>query len=110
MRLHFSQFQFSVLDFKYLISQTELSRTSPPDGFLLVYSVVDRPSFQRVEMEIRRLQEMDLLRTKAVVIVANKIDLARSRSISTQGDIYLWLSSHFHILTHTTQPFTSSRR
>lgn len=59
---------------------------NPPDGFLLVFSVVDRASFQRVESELRKLQEMDLIRTKAVVIVGNKIDLARSRSVSAQGN------------------------
>lgn len=60
---------------------------NPPDGFLLVYSVVDRASFQRVESALRQLQEIDLIRTKAVVIVANKIDLARSRSVSAQGKL-----------------------
>ncbi|OXA46812.1 GTP-binding protein GEM [Folsomia candida] len=70
--------------FKMNNTKTELNRLTPPDGFLLVYSVVDRASFQRMETELRRLQEMDLLRTKAVVIVANKIDLARSRVIGTQ--------------------------
>lgn len=54
-----------------------------------------------METELRRLQEMDLLRTKAVVIVANKIDLARSRVIGTQGDIYICLSHP----THDTRAF-----
>lgn len=58
---------------------------NPPDGFLLVFSVVDRSSFQKVESELRKLQEIDFIRTKAVVIVGNKIDLARSRSVSAQG-------------------------
>ena len=56
------------------ILQTELNRAEPPDAFVLVYSVVDRSSFQKVEQELRRLQEWDLLRSKATVLVANKID------------------------------------
>ncbi|ODM90944.1 GTP-binding protein REM 1 [Orchesella cincta] len=64
--------------------KVECDRLNPPDGFLLVFSVVDRSSFQRVESDLRKLQEADLIRTKAVVIAANKIDLARSRSVSPQ--------------------------
>ncbi|CAG7835631.1 unnamed protein product, partial [Allacma fusca] len=70
--------------FKMNNPKTELNRSDPPDAFVLVYSVVDRSSFQRAETELRRLQEWDFLRTKAVVLVANKIDLARSRAVSTQ--------------------------
>jgi signal recognition particle receptor subunit beta len=56
-----------------------------------------------METELRRLQEMDFLRTKAVVIVANKIDLARSRSISTQGDMTSLLKQYL-LLTLTQRP------
>lgn len=31
------------------------------------------------------LQDLDLIRTRPVIIVANKIDLARSRAVSSQG-------------------------
>ncbi len=30
-------------------------------------------------------QDMDLIRTRPVILVANKIDLARSRAVSSQG-------------------------
>lgn len=30
-------------------------------------------------------QDLDLIRTRPVIIVANKIDLARSRAVSSQG-------------------------
>jgi len=63
-----------------------LNRLDPPDAFVLVYSVVDRSSFQKAEAELRKLQEWDLTRMKAVVLVGNKIDLVRSRAVSTQGE------------------------
>lgn len=54
------------------------------DAFLVVYSVVDKASFNRAEEILSRLQDMDLLRTRPVILVANKIDLARSRAVSAQ--------------------------
>jgi len=47
---------------------------------------VDRNSFQKIETELRRIQELEFLRNKAIVVVGNKIDLARSRAVSTQGE------------------------
>lgn len=55
------------------------------DAFVLVFSVVDKASFTRVEQLLQSLQDMDLIRTRPVIIVANKIDLARSRAVSSQG-------------------------
>uniref|UniRef100_A0A336MYD8 CSON007515 protein n=1 Tax=Culicoides sonorensis TaxID=179676 RepID=A0A336MYD8_CULSO len=54
------------------------------DAFLVVYSVVDKPSFQKAEQIIMTLADMDLSRTRPIILVANKIDLARSRAISSQ--------------------------
>lgn len=63
--------------------QEELERA---DAFLVVFSVVDKSSFTRAEQILTMLQDMDLLRTRAVILAANKIDLARSRAVSTQGE------------------------
>lgn len=60
------------------------------DAFVLVYSCVDKASYTRVEQLIMSLQDSDLIRTRPVIIVANKIDLARSRAVSSQG-------KHIHI-------------
>lgn len=63
--------------------QEELEKS---DAFVLVFSVVDKSSFTRVEQLVQSLHDMDLIRSRPVIIVANKIDLARSRAVSTQGE------------------------
>lgn len=55
------------------------------DAFVLVYSCVDKASYTRVEQLLMSLQDLELIRTRPVIIVANKIDLARSRAVSSQG-------------------------
>lgn len=54
-------------------------------SFYLNYIVVDKSSFTRAEYFLTLLQDMDLLRSRACILVGNKIDLARSRAISSQG-------------------------
>lgn len=54
-------------------------------ALVVLYSVVDKASFQKAEQDLQRLQEQGLLRNRATIIVANKVDLARSRAVSTQG-------------------------
>ncbi|CRK95398.1 CLUMA_CG008695, isoform A [Clunio marinus] len=54
------------------------------DAFLVIYSVVDKASFTRAEYFLSLLQDMDLLRSRCCILVGNKIDLARSRAISSQ--------------------------
>ncbi|XP_063233879.1 GTP-binding protein RAD [Bacillus rossius redtenbacheri] len=65
-------------------SKVELDRQDPPDAFVVMYSVIDKASFQRAEDELARLQDWGLLRTRPAILVGNKVDLARSRAISTQ--------------------------
>ncbi|XP_055618974.1 GTP-binding protein REM 1 isoform X2 [Toxorhynchites rutilus septentrionalis] len=62
-------------------SKDELSKA---DAFLVVFSVVDKATFSRAEQFLNVLQDMELLRTRPTILVANKIDLARSRAVSTQ--------------------------
>ncbi|KAG7295845.1 hypothetical protein JYU34_020928 [Plutella xylostella] len=65
----------------------EMERLEPPDAFIIIYSVVDKASFQKAEQELARLLDGDMLRARPAVLAANKIDLARSRAVSTQGEL-----------------------
>ncbi|CAH1099737.1 unnamed protein product [Psylliodes chrysocephalus] len=61
-----------------------IDKGHPPDAFIVLYSVVDKASFLKAETELSRLQDSDQLRTRPAILVANKIDLARCRAVSTQ--------------------------
>ena len=64
-----------------------MNRNELPDAYVVVYSVVDKSSFQRIEDEMARLQNWEALRARTLIVVGNKIDLVRSRAVSTQGTI-----------------------
>lgn len=65
-------------------AKEEIDRAEPPDAFVVIYSVVDKASFQKAEQELARLLDFDMLRARPALLVGNKIDLARSRAVSTQ--------------------------
>ncbi|KNC26744.1 hypothetical protein FF38_11365 [Lucilia cuprina] len=72
-------------ELKFLINARELKdELEKADAFLVVYSCVDKESFTRAKQILSRLQDMDLIRTRPIILVANKIDLARSRAVSAQ--------------------------
>lgn len=76
--------------------QTEFEKMPLPDAFVVMYSVIDKASFQRAEEYLARLHDQDLLRGRPAILVGNKVDLVRSRVVSPQGkwrNIYLF----FHI-------------
>uniref|UniRef100_A0A182YC13 GTP-binding protein RAD n=3 Tax=Anopheles stephensi TaxID=30069 RepID=A0A182YC13_ANOST len=54
------------------------------DAFLVVYSVVDKATFSRADQLLNMLHDMDVSRSRPTILVANKIDLARSRAVSSQ--------------------------
>ncbi|XP_046459918.1 uncharacterized protein LOC124206250 [Daphnia pulex] len=64
--------------------KVEMNRNELPDAFLIMYSVIDKTSFKTTEDELARLQNWDALRSRALIVVGNKIDLVRSRAVSTQ--------------------------
>ncbi|CAH1975054.1 unnamed protein product [Acanthoscelides obtectus] len=74
----------SELTFQNTASVKEVDKSHPPDAFVVLYSVVDKASFLKAEAELNRLQDADLLRSRPAILVGNKIDLARSRAVSTQ--------------------------
>ncbi|XP_015127952.1 GTP-binding protein RAD isoform X2 [Diachasma alloeum] len=64
--------------------KTELDQIPEVDAFIIMYSVIDKSSFQRVEEYLTQLHDRDLLRTHPVILVGNKVDLVRSRAVSIQ--------------------------
>ncbi|CAO1432657.1 unnamed protein product [Diamesa hyperborea] len=54
------------------------------DAFLVIYSVVDKASFTRAEYFLTLLHDLDLLKSRCCILIGNKIDLARSRAVSSQ--------------------------
>ncbi|XP_017837306.1 GTP-binding protein RAD isoform X2 [Drosophila busckii] len=72
-------------ELKFVTGNTEnKEELEQADAFLVVYSCIDKESFTRAKQILSRLQDMDLLRHRPTILVANKIDLARSRSVSAQ--------------------------
>jgi len=55
------------------------------DAFLVVYSATDRSSFDLSVDILRQLRE-EVGATKAIILVGNKTDLARKRTISADGN------------------------
>lgn len=76
----------------------EIDKNDPQDAFVVIYSVIDKASFQRAEDELNRLVDLDLLRSRPAILVANKIDLARSRAVSTQGKYRKMITFHLSFL------------
>ena len=60
--------------------------TYQPDGFMVVFAVDDDESLVEAERTLIYLKSEDILGTQAVILVANKTDLVRSRLISTNGN------------------------
>ncbi|XP_055373146.1 uncharacterized protein LOC129606700 isoform X3 [Condylostylus longicornis] len=57
--------------------------TYEPHGCVIVYSIVDRNSFRVAEDTVNYLWREGVTKEKAVILVANKCDLARSRMITS---------------------------
>ncbi|XP_057329998.1 GTP-binding protein RAD-like isoform X1 [Microplitis mediator] len=57
--------------------------TYNPDVYVVVYSVVDRPSFKVAEEILLYLWESDYMATHGVILVGNKVDLERKREVTT---------------------------
>lgn len=49
---------------------------------------MDKASFLRAENDLTRLSEADLIRTRPCILVGNKVDLARSKAVSSQGKLF----------------------
>lgn len=56
-----------------------------PHGYCIVYSITDRHSVRVAEECLQSLWRSDHISARAIILVGNKVDLARSRLVSTEG-------------------------
>jgi Rad/Gem-related GTP binding protein 1 len=56
-----------------------------PHAYCVVYSTVDRASLRCAEETLQCLWKSDTVSSKAVILVGNKTDLVRSRTVTTEG-------------------------
>ncbi|XP_025404793.1 GTP-binding protein REM 1 [Sipha flava] len=61
----------------------------PADAFLVIFSVVDKNSFEIAETILKNLREHEMMRSRPAILVGNKVDMARSREVSAQEGRYL---------------------
>ena len=59
--------------------------TYEPDACIVVYSMVDQSSFKVAEDIMSYLWRFGFTKKKAVVLVANKVDMERSRVVTCEG-------------------------
>ncbi|XP_034253616.1 GTP-binding protein REM 2-like [Thrips palmi] len=57
---------------------------SEPHAFCVVFAATDRGSFRLALQALERLWQSETVGTKAVILVANKTDLVRGRTVSTE--------------------------
>ena len=69
-----------------------------PNGYMVVYAVNDTDSLAAAEKILKYLQSEDILASHAVILVANKTDLVRSRVISTGGNILNTMRSESSVI------------
>ena len=59
--------------------------TYNPTGFIVVYAVDDEDTVDVAERILSYLKSEEIIENNAVILVANKIDLVRSRAVTTSG-------------------------
>jgi len=80
---HVSSARDANADFGFQIKEDRLPK--PADAFLVIFSVVDKNSFETAEAILKNLREHEMLRSRPAILVGNKVDMARSREVSAQG-------------------------
>lgn len=72
----------------FVMQQVENSlSTYEPHACIIVYSIIQKSSFRCAEEILNYLWRENVTKDKAVIVVGNKADLARSRAIATSGKV-----------------------
>ena len=59
-----------------------------PNGYIIVFAVDDVESLDEAEQTLSYLKKEEILQHQAVILVANKTDLVRSRVIPTNSKYF----------------------
>ncbi|XP_044590053.1 GTP-binding protein RAD [Cotesia glomerata] len=79
----------NVLDLK-----AQLGKENQPEAYIVMYSVIDKVSFQQAEELLSKLHDQNVMRSRPAILVGNKIDLVRSRVINFQDGKYTAYTYH----------------
>ena len=82
--------------------------TYDPHAVIVVYSIIDRASFIEAETILNYFWKMSYNETKGIILVANKIDLERSRVISHDGKLSKLSIENFLMTQHLAQILITS--
>ena len=88
----FRIFNTKLITFEFVFSAMRVQCMRTGEGFLLVYSITSRDSFQEINafhQQILRVKDQDNF---PVIIVANKCDLEHARQVSSNG---MFIPSHY---------------
>lgn len=80
---------------EYSAMREQYMRTG--EGFLLVYSITSRQSFEEImtfQQQILRVKDKDYF---PIIIVGNKCDLDGERQVTKQGTLIRKFPKHHHI-------------
>ena len=67
--------------------------TYEPHACVVIYSVVDQNSFQTAEEILGYLWRFGYAKKMTLILVANKIDMERSRVITCEGKLHIGAES-----------------
>ncbi|XP_054163993.1 GTP-binding protein REM 1-like [Oppia nitens] len=81
--------KYLILNFKEIESLDTCFPRSPltvymPEAYIVIYAVNDRESFESAKRVISEIHKWDDFDLKPVIVVANKTDLVRSRTVTKQ--------------------------
>ncbi|XP_008554911.2 GTP-binding protein REM 1 [Microplitis demolitor] len=74
--------------------KAQFEKENQPDAYIIMYSVIDRASFQQAEELLSKLHVQNVLRIRPAILVGNKIDLVRSRAVTFQDGKYSAYTYH----------------
>lgn len=82
-------YKFSRLIYQICLQPENCLSSYDPNGYLVIYSSSDRSSFSIAERVLQTLWTSENIAQKAVILVGNKADLARSRNVTSEGELII---------------------